>query len=332
MDDREEISMKAIVVREFGGADVLKYTDVQAPTMEDHQVKIRVHKTSVNFADIKSRYGNKGSSLPYIPGIDVAGTVEEVGGDVEGVKVGQRVIAFPDSGSYAEWAVANENLTFIIPDELDFATAAACPIVSFLSYKLLADIGRVEKGDRVLIHAAAGGVGTTAIQLAKVLGASQVIGTVGSDRKKETALEAGVDHVISYEDGNFANDVNKLTNEEGVDVILDSIAGWVTEQSLDCLAPYGRLVHFGNSSGEVGNVATKDLHASCRSILGFSLGTTRKKRPYLLKEVADQVFTYLADRRLDIKIGREFALEEAALAHEWIESRQSVGKVLLNVR
>ncbi|WP_025844765.1 quinone oxidoreductase family protein [Paenibacillus ehimensis] len=324
--------MKAIQVTQFGGPEHMSYTDVDMPVIGPNQVLIRVETTSVNFADIKSRYGKKGGTLPFIPGLDAAGTIEQVGSEVRRLQVGQRVIAFPHHGSYAEYIAADENLTFAIPDSLSFDTAAACPIVSFLSYKLLADIARLEPGETVLIHAAAGGVGTTAIQLAKLLGAGKVIGTVGSESKAGIALEAGADHVLSYAQGDFAAKVNDLTNGEGVNVVLDSIAGTVTEQSLLCLAPYGRLVHFGNSGGPAGNIKTSDLHASCRSVLGFSLGTTRSKRPHLLRGVAERVLPYLADGRLTIKIGARFPLAEAAKAHEWVESRQSTGKVLLDVR
>lgn len=269
--------MKAIVVTSFGGPEVMKYTDVDIPAISEDQVLIRVVATSVNFADIKSRYGKKGNkALPFIPGIDAAGIVERVGSQVKNIHPGQRVITFPQNGSYAEYVVANENLTFVLPDEVDFQTAAACPIVSFTSYNLLANVARLQQGESVLIHAAAGGIGTTAIQLAKRLGAGTVIGTVGSEVKRKIALNAGADYVICHQDEDFVKKVNELTNGEGVDVILDSISGTVSEKSLNCLAYYGRLIHFGNASGEIGNFQTKDLHASCRSILGFSFGTTRK--------------------------------------------------------
>jgi NADPH:quinone reductase len=266
-----------------------------------------------------------------LPGLDAAGVIEAVGSEVQELKVGQRVIAFPMKGSYAEYIVADEVLTFVLPDNVDIDTAAACPIVSFTSYKLLADVGRLAPGETVLIHAAAGGVGTTAIQLAKILGAGLVIGTVGNESKIATAMEAGADHVICYEKEDFAAKVNELTDGRGADVILDSIAGNVSEKSLECLALYGRLVHFGNSSGEVGHFQTKDLHASCRSVLGFSLGTTRKERPQLLRGAADVVLPLLAEGRLQMKIGKRFPLEQAAAAHAWVESRKSMGKVLLTV-
>ncbi|MDM5188404.1 quinone oxidoreductase [Bacillus sp. DX4.1] len=325
--------MKAIVVTAFGGPEMMKYTEVDMPTINAKQVLIRVIATSVNFADIKSRYGKKGNGkLPFIPGIDAAGIVEQVGSEVKNIRVGQRVIAFPLNGSYAEYVVANENLTFVLPDEVDFTTAAACPIVSFTSYNLLANVARLQQGETILIHAAAGGIGTTAIQLAKTLGAGKTIGTVGNEAKKKIALEAGADHVICYQDADFVEKVNELTNGEGADVILDSISGTVSEKSLKCLAYYGRLVHFGNASGDIGTFQTKDLHASCRSILGFSFGTTRKKRPHLLLHTAEQVFRYLRDGSLQIEVGKRFSLQDAGKAHEWVESRQSTGKIILDIQ
>ncbi|PEA55435.1 quinone oxidoreductase [Bacillus pseudomycoides] len=325
--------MKAIVVTAFGGPEMMKYKDVAMPSINANQVLIRVVATSVNFADVKSRYGKKGSgNLPFIPGIDAAGTVEQIGSNVTNIKVGQRVIAFPVNGSYAEYVVANEELTFVLPDEIDFETAAACPIVSFTSYTLLTNIARLQQGETVLIHAAAGGIGTTAIQLAKILGAGKVIGTVGNEEKKKIALESGADHVICYKEENFVHKVNEITNGEGADVILDSISGTISEQSLQCLAFYGRLVHFGNASGHIGTFQTKDLHESCRSILGFSFGTTRKKRPYLLQHTAEQIFPLLSNGSLQINIGKRFSLQDAGKAHEWVESRQSTGKVLLNIQ
>ncbi|MGG0302471.1 quinone oxidoreductase [Bacillus albus] len=325
--------MKAIVVTSFGGSEVMKYTDVDMPAISENQVLIRIVATSVNFADIKSRYGKKGNkALPFIPGIDAAGIVERVGSQVKNLHPGQRVIAFPQNGSYAEYVVANENLTFALPHEIDFQTAAACPIVSFTSYNLLANVARLQQNESVLIHAAAGGIGTTAIQIAKLLGAETVIGTVGNEAKSKIALDAGADYVICHQNEDLVEKINELTNGAGVDVILDSISGTVSEKSLKCLAYYGRLVHFGNASGEIGTFQTKDLHASCRSILGFSFGTTRKKHPELLQETANEVFRYLRDGSLKIKATKSFPLQDAGKAHEWVESRKSTGKVILTVQ
>ncbi|WP_099156954.1 quinone oxidoreductase family protein [Virgibacillus ndiopensis] len=323
--------MKRVVIEKFGGPEVLKIKEVDMPRVGSNDVLIRVEKTSVNFADIKKRTGRKGDAyFPMGIGLDVAGVVTSVGDQVTDLAIGQRVIAFPANGSYAEYVVAKQALTFVIPDEIDFTIAAACPTVSILSYKLLMDVARLQKGDTVLVHAAAGGVGTTAIQLAKLLGAGTVIGTVSHESKFSIVEEAGVDHVMLYD--NFSKHVNDVTNGIGADIILDSIAGKISVQSIQCLAKFGRLVHFGNSGGEIGSFHTNELHSSCRSVLGFSLGTTRKERPELLKEASRQVVEYIANKRLTIKVGAEFPIEEVQKAHELLESRKSIGKIVLNVR
>ena len=168
--------------------------------------------------------------------------------------------------------------------------------------------------------------------MAKLLGAGQIIGTVGDENKASVAINAGADHVICYEKESFADKANELTNGKGVNIILDSLGGVITEQSMNCLAPYGRLIQFGNSSGEVGHFKTSDLHSSCRSVLGFSLGTTRKKRPELIQDTAKQVFQLLVDGKLSMTIGHRFPLADAVSAHELIESRLSTGKILLDVK
>ena len=322
--------VRAIVVEQFGSTDNMKYTDVEIPSIHSKQVLIRVKTTSVNFADIKARLGNKGQGkLPFIPGLEASGVIEQVGDKVTSLHVGQRVLAFPANGSYAEYIVADESLTFAIPESISFDVAGASGIVSFLSYKILVDIARLQDGDQVLIHSASGGVGTTATQMAKVLGARTIIGTVGHEAKIPVALEAGADHVLCYANGDFSETVYDLTNGEKVNIILDSIGGGITEQSIKCLAHYGRLVVFGNSSGKYGQLHAKDLHASCRSVLGYSLGTTRKERPEDLQETALQVFRMLEDGQINIKISERFPLSEAAAAHQLVESRESTGKVLL---
>ncbi|AIQ35250.1 quinone oxidoreductase [Paenibacillus sp. FSL R5-0345] len=322
--------MKAVIVDKFGSIENMKYADVEMPSINSNQILIRVQTTSVNFADIKARLGNKGEGkLPFILGLEASGIIEKIGNDVKSFYIGQRVLAFPHHGSYAEYVVADENLTFAIPDGIPFEIAGACGIVSFLSYKLLADIAKLQKGENILIHSASGGVGTTAIQIAKALGAKNIIGTVGNEEKIPMALNAGADHTICYANGEFAEKVNELTDGKGVDIILDSVGGDITAQSLKCLAPMGRLVIFGNSSGRYGQVQTNDLHASCRSVLGFSLGTIRKERPEILKDTAVQIFSLLENGQLDIKISARFPLSEASLAHQFVENRNSTGKVLL---
>ncbi len=323
--------MKAVMVTDFGGPDVLQYTDVHRPAVRSNEVLIKVAAASINFADIKARYGkyHGAGKPPFVPGLDVAGTIEEVGAEVKNLQAGQRVIAFPNHGSYAEYTTADEILTFPIPDHIDLETAAASPIVSFTSYNLLMKCARLQKGETVLIHSASGGIGTTAIQLAKLLGAGMVIATVGNDLKKEIAYQMGADHVFNYNTESFVDHVLNLTHNHGADVILDSLAGHIFEQSLDCLAHFGRIVNFGNGSGKPGSFQTNGLHASCRSVLGYSFGTTRKLRPQTLADTAETVLAYLAKGELQMLISKKFSLKEAAQAHAWIENRHSTGKVLL---
>jgi len=324
--------VKAIVVSEFGLPEVMKYIDIEIPVILPHQVLIKVEKSSVNYADVKSRYGNKNNgSFPFVPGLDTAGVIAEIGALVTSFQVGQRVIAFPINGSYAEYVVADTTLTFALPDHVPFDVAAACPTVSILSYKLLVDIAKMEQGETILIHSAAGGVGSTAIQLAKIFGASNIIGTVGNESKASVVLEAGANHVICYEKEDFAAKVNELTDGKGVNIVFDSLGGTITESSLSCLADYGRLVQFGNSSGKVGTFKTSDLHSSCRSVLGYSLGTTRKSKPETLQHAAKEVLQLISEDKLKIHIGHRFPLSEAVSAHKCIESRQSTGKIVLDI-
>ncbi len=325
--------MRAVVVERFGGPEVLQVVEQGEPVPGPGQVLIRVEYTSVNFADIKARHGqyHGGGAPPYVPGLDAMGVVAALGPGVGNLSVGQRVIAFPASGSYAELVLADAALAFPVPDEVEALQAAACPVVGLTSYKLLADVARVRPGEAVLVHAAAGGVGTTALQIARLLGAGLVVGAVGSAGKEEAARAAGADLVVNIREADWPDRIKEATAGRGVDVILDSVAGRVTGESFRCLAPFGRLVNFGDASGETGWVPTIDLHGSCRAVLGFSLGTTRRQRPQDLAAAAAAVLGFLAHKLLTMHVSREMRLEQAGDAHRLVEDRRSTGKVLLAV-
>jgi len=260
--------------------------------------------------------------------LDVAGTIEKVSGESSFSK-GDRVIAFPKGGSYAEYVVANEQLVFKIPDSLSFKQAATAPTVSILAYILIHEIGQVNKTDTIVIHSAAGGVGSMLVQLAKLAGVEKIIGTVGNLNKEGYVKNLGADVVCTYE--TFVEEVLKSTSNLGATVIFDSVAGEVTSKSLECLALYGTLVQFGNSSGKPGNFTTSDVHSSCRNIKGFSLGTTRKHGPARLAGVAEKVLELFATEKIALPIAGVFDLSEAAQAHKLIESRDYQGKVLIKV-
>jgi len=321
--------VKAIIQNEFGDANVLTYTEIDRPTIGEHEVLIKAAYTSVNYADIKKRVGNKGKGkFPLMLGLDVAGVVEEAN-PRSTFSVGDRVIAFPKNGSYAEYVVAKESLVFKIPDSLAFEQAAAMPTVSILSYMLLHEIAQVKPSDTIVIHSAGGGVGSMLVQLAKHAGVDTIIGTVGNLAKASFVKKLGADVVCTYE--TFSEEVLKVTNGDGADIIFDSVAGEVTSQSLECLAFYGTLVQFGNSSGKVGTILTSDVHSSCRNLKGFSLGTTRERDPERLKPVAEKVIEQFASGVVSIPIAQVFPLKHAALAHQLVESRKYHGKILIKM-
>ena len=321
--------MKAIVQSEFGNADVLTYTEVPYPKLTDGECLIRVAFTSVNYADIKARTGNKGKgNFPLTIGLDATGTIVETKANSK-FSVGDRVIAFPKAGSYAEYVIANEKLVYKIPDNLSFEQAAAMPTVSILAYMLLHEIGQVQPSDTIVVHSAAGGAGSMLVQLAKLAGVQKIIATVGNLEKADYVKERGADVVCTYD--SFVEEVLRETNQAGAKVIFDSVAGDVTSKSIQCLALYGTLVQFGNSSGKAGTFKTSDVHSSCRNVKGFSLGTTRKHDPERLAPIAEKVIELFATNQLSLKIAKVFDLKDAKEAHKLIESRNYEGKVLLKV-
>lgn len=323
--------MKAVVLPRYGGPEVLSYEEVADPVPGAGEVLVRVEAASINFADAKLRVGqyHQGAPPPTIPGLDVGGTVAALGRGVTGLAVGDRVAAGLSGGGYAELAVAKASLVWRLPESVATDTGAAFPIAGITAYNVLALAGRLAPGESVVVHSAAGGVGTTAAQLARILGAGLVIGTVGDPAKVVAARDAGCDEVIVREEEDFVARVNELTSGAGADVILDSVAGETLTRGLDCLAPFGRLVAYGISAGEPGRVLSNQLHPVNRAVVGYSSGHYRRYRPEALRPAAEAVLGLLAEGRLRLVIGHRFPLAEAAKAHELIESRSSIGKILL---
>lgn len=324
--------INAVVVSEYGNPDVLEYTSVELPDLQANEVLIRVEAISVNFADVKARMGNYhgASGPPFVPGLDCAGIIEAVGDEVKDLQIGQKVIALPQNGTYASYVIADERLIYPISAEVDSTEAAAIATVGITSYNLLKKVARISSGESVLIHGAAGGVGTVAIQMAKILGASTVIGTVGSDDKVSIAKQAGADHVINYQKESFDSTVNHLTNQKGIDIILDSYAGEMFEKGFNCLARFGRMVTFGNAMDSAGGkVSTDMLHSTCRAVLGYSTGTYRNHQPEELAEAAQATIKFLEEGKVDVLIDEIFPLKDANKAHVRIEGRKSTGKIVL---
>ena len=327
--------MMAMGCMEFGEPSVLQPLSVPIPSCGENQVRIRVEGVSVNYADLQTRRGSYhagGSTFPVIPGLDAVGLVEAVGNRVSHIREGQRVIAFPHSGTYAEYVTADSDLVFPVPENVALDQAIACPLVTFTARMLLTRVAGLEAGETIVIHAASGGIGTTAIQMARNLGAETIIGTVGSRAKMQAALDAGADTVLCLADGHFEESVLELTGGKGADVILDSLGGQYTADGMKCLAPYGRMVVFGNASRSYCDLNTGLLHASCRSVRGFSIGSTRKMRPSWFGEAAPPILNDLAEGRIQIPIAAQFPLEEAGKAHELLEQRKITGKIILTVK
>ena len=323
--------MRGIELSEFGAAEVLHYRELQDPVPESDQVLIEVRGASVNYADIKARSGSYhlGKAPPFSPGLDVAGVVREVGSMVQTIRPGDHVIAFPAAGSYVELAVASEKLTYVLPKTVEFIPAVAAGLAAGTVTHMLINLARVRKEESLLVHAAGGGVGTMALQIARALGLSKIYGSIGSPWKEAHVREQGALEVIDYRSGTYAQDLTRLTADRGVDVILNPLGGPSVEQDLECLAPFGRLIIFGELLGGSSQIAQDGLYPANRSILGSSFGHYRRHRPDLVRETMSQVIELLVNKKIEIKVGSCLPLSRAAEAHRLLEDRKSLGKVVL---
>jgi NADPH2:quinone reductase len=325
--------MQAVFVTDFGGPSVLKLMEAAMPTPGPGEVLIKVAATTVNFADIDRRRNGARALVkpPFIPGLEAAGTIESIGPGVTGLEVGQRVTAHTDGGSYTEYAIARAIGVFPIADDLDWSTAACVPSVGTTSFNLLTYAARLQPGETVLIHAAAGGVGTTAVQLARVLGASKIIGTVGSEKKARLIKSLGADEAINYREEDVVQRVKAMTGGQGVNVVLDSVGKDTFLGSIASLALHGRLVCYGQASGPPPPIEFGSIYGENKTIVGYSTGGFRRSRPEALRAPGLAALELLNAGRWKPVIGAHYALEAAAEAQEHVESRASTGKVILTV-
>jgi NADPH2:quinone reductase len=325
--------MRAIVVSETGGPDVLQVVDVEPRQPGAGQLLISVAAAGVNFIDTYQRSGLYQVSLPFTPGAEGAGRVVAVGDDVEGFSVGDAVAWGDVPGSYAEQVIAPAARVVPVPesDGVSLETAAAAMLQGMTAHYLTQSTYPIRSGETALIHAAAGGMGHLLTQLAKAAGA-KVIGTVSTEEKAKLAREAGADEVIRYDqlaDDALAAEVRRLTGGQGVDVVYDGVGAATFEASLAALRRRGMLVSFGNASGAVPPFAILRL-----STMG-SLFLTRPtladyivSREDLLRRAGD-VFRWIQDGTLTIRIGHTYPLAEAAQAQEDLAGRKTTGKVLI---
>ncbi|MBI5591030.1 MAG: quinone oxidoreductase [Deltaproteobacteria bacterium] len=319
---------KAIRFNEFGGPEVLRWMDADIPEPGPGEVRIRHHAIGVNFLDVYQRTGLYQVPLPTTAGNEGAGVVEAVGEGVTSLKAGDRVAYAGRIGAYCEARVIPADRLCLLPDGVSFEQAAAMMLKGLTVQYLIRRTYRVQAGDTVVFHAAAGGVGTIACQWLKALGAT-VIGTAGSVEKCELALGNGADFCINYRSENIVERVREITKGEGVPVVYDSVGKDTFESSLKCLRPYGLLVSFGNASGPVPPVdlgiltQLGSLYVTRPSLLTYTA------KPADLTAMAAELFDAVKSGNVRIDIKQRYRLKDADKAHRDLEARKTIGSSIL---
>ena len=323
--------MKAVRVHANGGPEALRYEDVDAPRPGPGEVLVKIEVSGVNFIDVQYRAGKyKPPQLPFVDGMEAAGTVAETGAGVTGVAAGDRVAYTMILGTYAEYQAVPAARVVALPDHVDFRTGAAVMLQGTTAHYLTHSTYPLAPGDSALVHAGAGGVGQLIIQVARKRGA-RVFATAGTDAKAELAREAGAEHVIIYTRQDFEAEVKRLTDGRGVDVVYDSVGKDTFDRSLNCLRPRGVLALFGFSSGPVAPFDPAVLGAKGSLFLTRpGLNQYIATRDELVSRTSD-LFTWLKSGELRLRMDTDFPLAEAAKAHTELEARRTTGKLLLQI-
>jgi NADPH2:quinone reductase len=320
--------MKAIRVHETGGADILKLEEVPDPRPAAGQALVRVEAAGVNFIDIYQRTGLYPVPRPFTPGSEGAGTVVAVGDGVTSLRPGDRVASANLAGSYAELAPAPADRLVLLPKDVDARTGAALMLQGLTAHYLATSTYPLSRGDWCLVHAAAGGVGLLLCQIASQRGA-RVIGTVSTAEKERLASDAGAHEVIRYTEQDFVAEVRRITGGHGVQVVYDSVGRTTFDGSLDSLAPRGMLVLFGQSSGPVLPIDPQLLSRKgslflTRPTLAHYVATRAE-----LERRASDLFNWVSAGSLRVRVDRTYPLARAAEAHRALESRKTMGKIIL---
>jgi NADPH2:quinone reductase len=321
--------MRAIQIKTTGGPEVMELVELPAPKPAAGQVLVKIEASGVNFIDTYLREGRYPAQLPFIPGQEAAGTVVELGAEVSGFAVGDRVAWNGTRGTYAEFACAPAADLLKIPDGMSFQQAAAVLLQGLTAHYLAHDTHAIRAGETVLIHAGAGGVGLLLTQMAKRLGA-RVLTTVSTEQKAELSRGAGADKVVLYTTDSFVEEVKRQTDGEGLPVVYDSVGKTTFEDSLKCLRPRGLLALYGASSGAVPPMDPIRLMAGSLYLTRPTLKDYVRTRSELERRAAD-VFGWVARGELQVRIGATYRLEDAAQAHRDLEARKTTGKVLLTL-
>ena len=320
---------KAIRIHEHGGPEVLKWEDVEVGEPGPDEVLVRHTAIGLNFVDTYHRTGQMKHpvTFPMILGVQGVGVVEATGPDAGSLKTGDRVSYSGLQGSYSEARLAHADRLIVLPDDISDELAAAAFLRTLTAEYLLRRLHKVEPGETILVHAAAGGAGQIICQWAKALGAV-VIGTVGSDEKAELVKGLGVDYAIVYTRDNFAEKVMEITGSRGVPVVYDSVGRDTFMGSLDCLSPMGHAINYGTASGQVELFPLQNLHKKSLTVTRPTLATYIASREDLEK-ASDTVFGVLRDGTVKVDISRRYALADTAQAHADLESRNTTGAMIL---
>ena len=322
--------MRAIRISEWGGPEVLELVDDHpVPEPDDLHVLVRVSSCGINFADTHARENSYLAryELPFVPGAEIAGVVERDGGGSRPASAWSRSCG---TGGYAEYAAAPAASTFAIPEDVSDATALALLLQGLTAWHLYRTCARIQPGESVVVHAAAGGVGSLAVQLGRPFGAGRVIATASTEAKRELAQELGADAAVDVGREDLKEALIEANLGERVDVVLEMAGGRVFDASLDALAPFGRLVTYGIASREQNTVATGALMRKSRAVVGFWLMHCLQRPAELVDAPLQDLFERAAAGELRVVEGETYPLSEARRAHEDLQARRTSGKLLLD--
>lgn len=322
--------MKIIRMYEYGGPEVLKVEETDPLKPKLGEVLIKTEAIGVNYTDISRRRNatRELTPLPYTPGVEVAGTVVEVGENVTGVSNGSQVIALVPHGGYAEYLTVPAAVAFPVPAGMDAVDAAALPLQGITAYQIISTFGRLQPGERIFIQAAAGGVGTMAVQLARALGAGQIIASASTQEKLDLALSLGADVGINYTQTGWIDRVMEETDGKGVNLLLEMKGGSTFSENFAYLAPMGRIVMFGAISGQRGIVDSEKLTSRCHTVTGYYSGFIGTRPDLFVQDLSD-LFRRVSSGQVRPIVNHLYPLEEAAQAHRLMETRQTMGKIIL---
>jgi NADPH2:quinone reductase len=322
--------MKAVLCKAWGDPASLDFGEVAAPALQPGHIRIDVHGAGVNFADtlmIAGKYQEK-PAFPFSPGLEVAGVVSEAAPDVRHLKVGDRVMAFTGHGAFAEEAMVPAVQAFVVPKTMDLMTAAGFPVAYGTSHVALRYRADLKAGETLLVNGASSGVGLTAVEIGKAMGAA-VIATAGSPEKLDVARKAGADHGIDYSREDIRERVKAMTDGKGADVIYDPVGGDVFDASLRSIAWNGRLVVIGFASGRIARAPANYILIKNCSVIGVLWGASVRRDPALARKSYDELFRWFEEGKIRPLISRTMPLERAGEALGLMMARKITGKVVL---